>query len=193
MLAELLAVDGVEERLVLRPPTGPYVVGVMALHGGLEAETAEMAAEVADAAGASLYAVVQPDDHRWHIPSVNYTPTESACLRRFLGTVDVAFSLHGFGRPGLEEAVLLGGSNRMVAGHTAAALRRHGARDLVARLRSIPRKLRGMHPLNPVNLTRLGGVQVELGPDARTGAPRDTVVGALVSALAWASVGGPPS
>lgn len=189
MLSELLAVDGVDEWVELRRHPQGLSVGVMALHGGIEAQTAEMAAEVADATGASLYAVVQPDDHAWHVPSVAYAPADSSGLRRFLDHVDVVFSLHGFGRPGLERAVLLGGSNRHAANRTAAAFADHGAARVVARLRSIPKKLRGMHPSNPVNLARRGGVQVELGPSVRVGAQRERVVGALASALSVASVG----
>ncbi|MDZ4827532.1 MAG: poly-gamma-glutamate hydrolase family protein, partial [Actinomycetota bacterium] len=69
MLDELLACPGVEERTDLRSP-----VGFLALHGGLEAGTAEIAAAAAAAADASLYAVVQPDDLHWHIPSHRYDP-----------------------------------------------------------------------------------------------------------------------
>ena len=45
-------------------------VAFLALHGGsLERGTAEIATAAADRAGASLYAIRQPEDMRWHIPS----------------------------------------------------------------------------------------------------------------------------
>ena len=55
-------------------------------------------------------------------------------------------------------------------------------------LADIPRELRGLHPRNPVNRVRGGGVQLELPPRVRpgTGAPThrpeytDAVVDALV-------------
>ena len=66
MLGELLAHDGVEEHLVVASR-----VGFLALHGGsLERETDRIAREAAERSGASLYAVCQPDDLRWHVPSV---------------------------------------------------------------------------------------------------------------------------
>src|SRR5438132_8806057 len=78
MLDQLLASPGVAERLV----TGSRF-GFCALHGGLEQGTAEIAEAAAAAAGASFYAVVQPDNLRWHVPSHRYDPTCSAALRGF--------------------------------------------------------------------------------------------------------------
>ena len=54
--AELLAHPDVVEEQVLASP-----VGFLALHGGLEPGTAEIAREAARRAGASCYAIVQPD------------------------------------------------------------------------------------------------------------------------------------
>ena len=55
--ADLLAAPGVEEIMILR---GQF--GFMAYHGGaLEAMTDVIAAAAAERAGASLYAVVQPE------------------------------------------------------------------------------------------------------------------------------------
>src|SRR6516165_7751362 len=60
---ELLAHPEVQEHLVLGSP-----VGFLALHGGLEPGTAEIAAEAAARTGASCYAVVQPDHLKHHVP-----------------------------------------------------------------------------------------------------------------------------
>ena len=56
--------------------------GFLALHGGLEAGTAEIAQAAAVASNASIYAVVQPDDLRWHVPSHAFDPAQSDALRR---------------------------------------------------------------------------------------------------------------
>jgi phage replication-related protein YjqB (UPF0714/DUF867 family) len=72
VLDQLLSTPGVEERLV---PGSRF--GFCALHGGLEQGTAEIAEAAARAAGATFYAVVQPDDLRWHVPSHRYDPVYS--------------------------------------------------------------------------------------------------------------------
>ncbi len=162
MLADLIASPGVEEIVVLRGR-----VGALALHGGLEEHTADAADTVSTRAGASHYAVVQPDDLRWHVPSVAFDPADSAALRRFLSHVQVVVSFHGFGRRGLEGTVLLGGSNRRLAGLLARSLRAGTDLRIIEDLDAIPDGLRGLHPRNPVNLPELGGVQVELSPGAR--------------------------
>ncbi|MEQ1788513.1 MAG: poly-gamma-glutamate hydrolase family protein, partial [Acidimicrobiales bacterium] len=78
--AELLAHEGVEEDLVLRS-----TFGFMAFHGGnLEEGTDLVAAAAAEQAGASLYAVRQPPDLRWHLPSIEVGPDESPALATFL-------------------------------------------------------------------------------------------------------------
>src|SRR5262245_15225161 len=181
MLDALLATPGVEEHCVLRSR-----FGFLALHGGLEAGTAEIADAAAHATGASLYAVVQPDDLRWHVPSHRYDPALSSQLDEFLGHVDVVVSIHGFG--GLRGAddrwttSLLGGSNRALAAALAAELRSalpnyHWIDDLDV----IPAHLRGLHPNNPVNRPRRQGVQIELPPRVRR--PGDDL-DALISSLA---------
>src|SRR5688572_7938881 len=110
--AELLAHDGVEEELVLR---GSF--GFMAFHGGnLEEGTDGIASAAAEASDASLYAVRQPVDLRWHIPSVEVVPADSPALARFLDHVDVAVAVHGYGREGMWTTLLLGGGNRALAG-----------------------------------------------------------------------------
>ena len=102
-------------------------MGFLALHGGLEQGTAEIATDAAARCGASIYAVVQPADLRWHIPSALYDPDHSDDLARFLTHVDVVVSVHGFGGlRGSDErwiTALLGGGNRAFAAHLASALR----------------------------------------------------------------------
>jgi phage replication-related protein YjqB (UPF0714/DUF867 family) len=181
MLDALLASPGVEEHCVLRSQ-----FGFLALHGGLEAGTAEVVDAAAHATGASLYAVVQPDDLRWHVPSHRYDPALSRDLQEFLGHVDVVVSVHGFG--GLRGAddrwttALLGGGNRELAHRLATELR--GALPnyrWIDDLDAIPAHLRGLHPDNPVNRPRGQGVQLELPPRVRR--PGDDV-DALITALA---------
>ncbi len=186
MFADLLATPGVEERFV--PGSR---VGVCALHGGLEEGTAEIATAVASASGASCYVVVQPSGFRWHVPSHRYDPGASAELRDFLHRVDVVLSIHGFGgvrdAPDRWTTALLGGSNRELA----QVLRERLTAALpgyrwISDLDDMPRHLRGLHPANPVNRPRLGGVQIELPPRVR----RDPDVDVLVSALTAAVIDG---
>ncbi len=185
MLDELLATTGVCER------TFPGSrVGVCALHGGLEQGTAEIAEAVARNAGASFYAVVQPDDLHWHVPSHRYDPALSDGLRAFLDSIDVVISVHGFG--GVRDAddrwttALLGGTNRELAVELEHALAAAlpGYR-WIADLEVIPKHLRGLHPANPVNRVRLGGVQLELPPRVRRPGPDyDALVSALTAVAA---------
>ncbi len=178
MLADLLATPGVIETADLRGPAG-----VMALHGGLEHETARIARRVATAAGVSRYTVELPDDLAWHVPSTRFDPAESPQLRSFLEHVRLVVSVHGFGRRGLESTVLVGGGNRRLAGRLAGALRRRTGLRIVADLEQIPAGLRGAHPRNPVNLPALGGAQLELSPGAREPAAADGVVAAVAAVL----------
>jgi phage replication-related protein YjqB (UPF0714/DUF867 family) len=164
VLDELLSHPGVEEQLTLGSG-----FGVMAFHGGsLERMTDVIAREVARRSGASLYAVTQPDDLRWHVPSKEFDPARSKRLAAFVAHVDVAVAVHGFGRPSMFTTVLLGGSNRELAERIAAAARpRLPHYDIVDDLEAIPVELRGLHPDNPVNRLRRGGVQLELPPRVR--------------------------
>ena len=187
MFAELLRQPGVEEVLELRSS-----FGFLAFHGGsLEEETDMIARGAAARAGASLYAVLQPAELRWHVPSADVDPGASDALSRFLDHVEVAVALHGYGRAGWWTTLLAGGSNRALAGEVRrrveAALPGY---EVVDDLSAIPRALRGMHPDNPVNRPRHGGVQLELPPrvrglgpywDERPHEPRPTA--ALVEAL----------
>jgi len=166
MFAELLAQPGVVEELELRS-----TVGFLAFHGGsLEQGTDDIAREAASRSGASFYAVVQPHDLRWHVPSKLFDPAVSPALRSFIDHVDVAIAVHGFGREGLFTSLLVGGSNRDLAVRVATSLRRglapHGY-DVIDDVNAIPSALRGLHPHNPVNRPRMGGVQLELPPRVR--------------------------
>ncbi|MCP3976494.1 MAG: hypothetical protein GY720_18560 [bacterium] len=181
MLAELLATEGVEE--IHRPGNA---VGVMAIHGGLEEGTDDIAIAIAAASGAALYAVVQPETLWWHVPSTHFDPGESPALRTFLGSIELAISVHGYGDPGFESTALLGGSDRRLATaiHNEFVVRGLGA---ISALDEIPRRLRGVHPANPVNRPRRGGVQIELPMDLRRGTVRDLVVAAVVAAISAAA------
>ena len=180
MFDELVRRPGVLEEARVRSN-----VAFLALHGGsLERGTAEIATAAAERAGASLYAIRQPDDLRWHIPSHLADPDALPKLREVLDHVDVVVSLHGYGRPDLRDTLLLGGANRSLAAGLAARLRRAlPAWPVVDDLEAIPVRLRGLHPDNPVNRTRLGGVQVELPPRIRDGECEDERE-ALIAALA---------
>jgi phage replication-related protein YjqB (UPF0714/DUF867 family) len=180
-LREFLDVPGVHERSVLRSR-----FGFLALHGGLEAQTAEIALGAAAASESSVYAVVQPADLRRHVPSRDYDPQHSEDLACFLTHVDVVVSVHGYG--GLRGSddrwttVLVGGRNRELASDLAGVLdvtlpHFHFVTDL----ERMPPELRGVHPENPVNRASGGGVQLELPPRIR--GHGDAPV--LVEALAW--------
>jgi phage replication-related protein YjqB (UPF0714/DUF867 family) len=161
---ELLRQPGVVERCDLRSR-----FGVMAFHGGsLEQVTDVIAEQVADSSGASLYAVVQPPDLRWHIPSKLVDPAASTALTGFVDHVDTAIALHGYGRTGLFTTLLVGGRNRELAAHVRSVLARHlDGYTVVDDLDAIPTELRGLHPDNPVNRVRECGVQLELPPRVR--------------------------
>lgn len=177
MLAKLIATEGVRE--IHRPGNA---VGVMAIHGGLEEGTDKIAIAVADLSGASLYTVIQPDNLRWHVPSTLFDPAASPALSAFVESVATVISIHGYGDPAFESTALLGGSNRGLA---SAIHQEFAAHDLksVADLDTIPTRLRGVHPANPVNLPRHGGVQIELPMDLRRGTAFNDVVAALVTVI----------
>ena len=162
--ARLLSHPGVEERLELRSR-----FGFLAFHGGsLERHTHVIAARAAEAAGASFYGVIQPPEFRWHIPSSRVDPADSPALASFLNHVDVTISVHGYGRGGLFTTLLLGGRNRDLAAHLGALLATAlGHYEIAADIAHIPSDLRGLHPDNPVNRPRAGGVQIELPPRVR--------------------------
>ena len=168
MFDQLLAHPGVEEVLTLRSS-----FGFMAFHGGsLEEVTDVIASAAAEQAGASYYGVLQPADLQWHIPSTKVDPAHSEALRQFLDHVDVVVTVHGYGREGYWATLLVGGQNRVLAGHLGAHLqRRLPAYEIATDLDRIPSELRGLHPQNPVNLPPSGGVQLELPPRVRGTSP----------------------
>jgi phage replication-related protein YjqB (UPF0714/DUF867 family) len=181
MFDELLRYPGVVEECELRSP-----FGFLAIHGGsLERGTAEVATEAAERGDASLYAVRQPDDLHWHIPSALVDPSGAPALNAFLQHVDLVVSIHGYGRKGHANVVLIGGRNRQLATRAASVLRAAvPSHRFVDDLHAIPRTLRGVHVDNPVNRPRGGGIQLELPPTLRNrdGATSDHE--ALVAALA---------
>lgn len=167
-LRELLGHSGVEEVLELR---GRF--GFMAFHGGsLEERTDLVARLAAERCGASYYGVHQPAGLRQHVPSHRFTADQSPRLGEFIDHVDVVITVHGYGRRGLFTTMLLGGTNRRLASHLAPFLRRAlPAYHVEDDLDRIPRELRGLHPSNPVNAVRGGGVQLELPPRVRGTSP----------------------
>jgi phage replication-related protein YjqB (UPF0714/DUF867 family) len=166
--AELLAMPGVEEVCELRSR-----IGFMAYHGGsLEEQTDVIASLAAERSGASYYAVLQPEDLQWHIPSHKVSPNSSAQLKAFITHVDIVITIHGFGRRDHFTSLLLGGQNRDLADHIAGHLKpRLPDYDVVTELDRIPKDLRGLHKDNPVNLPPRQGVQIELPPRIRGSSP----------------------
>lgn len=172
-LSELLAEDDVVEASRLRSR-----FGFLAIHGGgLEQMTDVIAARAADAADASVYLIRHPDRYPHHLSSACFVREESARLAEFLDHVDVAVSLHGYGRIGRATQLLAGGGNRGLATHVAAHLDLPGY-HVVTDLDVIPSELRGLHPRNPVNQTRYGGTQLELPIRVRGISPRSPLPGA---------------
>lgn len=184
-LAELLALPGVEEVCELRS-----AVGFMALHGGSQDRgTHEIASRAAEQSGASYYAIVQPRDLRVHLTSRRHDPQQSESMRAFLDHVEVAVSVHGFGRdsfsisvqPGHQlvidpygparrgsqtgplRGIIVGGLNGPLVDEACRLLR-----DRLPGYRAGSERVRlGFHPRNPVNLPAAHGVQIELPPALR--------------------------
>jgi phage replication-related protein YjqB (UPF0714/DUF867 family) len=184
-LAELLTLPGIKEECILRSN-----VGFMALHGGSQDRgTDQIARRAAEQVGASYYAIVHPNGLRVHLTSRLYDPDHSTSLRAFLDHVEVAISVHGFGRDGLTlwfdpargliiepygpamrgkqtgplRGIIVGGQN----GELLKAARElfHGR---FAGYHVADERVRlGFHPDNPVNLPSGHGVQIELPPGLR--------------------------
>ena len=209
-LAELLALPGVQEECVLRSP-----VGFLALHGGSQDRgTDQIARRAAEQAGASYYGIHQPSGLRVHLTSRLHDPAHSTCLRAFLEHVEVAISVHGFGRDGFalwvdpERGLVIDPYGPALRGSQTAPLRGiivgglntellHSARRLLhdrfAGYHVADERVRlGFHPENPVNLPSAHGVQVELPPGLRGigdfgerfAASQEGVVTEVVAALA---------
>ncbi|MFC9158935.1 poly-gamma-glutamate hydrolase family protein [Streptomyces bauhiniae] len=148
-------------------------IGLLALHGGVEGGTAELAREVATRTGATLLTFTQPSGPRKHIPSTRMTPCTP--LTTFLTHAALTISLHGHNRRAHPRTIYTGGSNRPAARLVAAALSQWAPAFVpITTLSEIPHPLRGLHPDNPVNQTRDGGVQLELPVLARTSHPTPT-------------------
>jgi phage replication-related protein YjqB (UPF0714/DUF867 family) len=184
-LAELLSLPGVEEECVLRS-----AVGFMALHGGSQDRGTDLLARrAAEQSGASYYAIVQPSRLRVHLTSRLHKPDHSARLLGFLRHVEIAISVHGFGREGFSlwvdpgrgpildpygpalrgaqtgplRGIILGGRNPDLL--EAARRLLH---DRFAGYHVAGERVRlGFHPDNPVNLPSAHGIQIELPPGLR--------------------------
>jgi phage replication-related protein YjqB (UPF0714/DUF867 family) len=190
-LSALLAEPGVTEISELRSR-----FGFLAFHGGgLEEMTDVIAERAAEASGASVYLLRHPDHYPHHLSSVLFDPAESQRLAEFLDHVDVAVSLHGYGRIGRSTQLLAGGRNRVLAAHLARHVQLKGY-QVITDLDAIPPELRGLHPRNPVNRVRHGGSQLELSVRVRGLSPRSplpgddglsSVTSALVQGLADAA------
>jgi phage replication-related protein YjqB (UPF0714/DUF867 family) len=180
--AALLADPNCEEECVLRSP-----FGFMAFHGGnLERMTDEIGRTAAERSGASFYAVVQRAPLREHLPSIEVQPDQSALLASFVLHVDVVIALHGYGRNDLWTSLLLGGQNRGLASSLASKLRvALPDFDHVDVMENIPTDLAGQHPLNPVNLPRQQGVQLELPPRVRGLTPHSAVMDRVDGRIGW--------
>jgi phage replication-related protein YjqB (UPF0714/DUF867 family) len=186
----------------------------MALHGGSQDRgTDHLARQAALEAGASYYAIVQPDHVRVHLTSRLHDPQQSERMQAFLQHVDIAISVHGFGRDGFcfwidpgrgpiidlygpalrgsqtgpLRGIILGGRNAELL--EAARELFH---DRFPGFRLADQRVRlGFHPDNPVNLPAAHGLQVELPPGLRGIGdfgehltPRaDTVVSEVIAAL----------
>ena len=161
---ELLASPGVVEAVQLGTR-----FGFMAFHGGnLERRTERVAELAAELSGASVYTVTQPEGMRQHVPSAEIGANPSPALKEFLGHCDVVVALHGYGRWGRWTDLLFGGQHRELAAHTAGHV--HDQIPFyrpIVDLDEIPAGLRGLHQDNPCNLTRGGGIQLELPPRVR--------------------------
>jgi phage replication-related protein YjqB (UPF0714/DUF867 family) len=172
-LSELLSEPAVIEESELRSR-----FGFLAIHGGgLEEMTDVIAERAAKEADASVYLLRHPDRYPHHLPSAVYDPAESPRLAEFLDHVDVAVSLHGYGRIGRATQLLAGGRNRALAAHLARHIRLTGY-QVVTDIDDIPPELRGLHPDNPVNRVRGGGTQLELSARVRGISPRSPLPGA---------------
>jgi phage replication-related protein YjqB (UPF0714/DUF867 family) len=165
---EHVEIEGVPLLATLEPGGGD--VGLLALHAGTEGGTAQLAEAVARRCGATSLVFTQPGTSEpVHIPSPRMAVDHCALLREFRSRVSLTVSLHGHMRRQARHTLFLGGANRAASLVLARELDVLAPRfRIVTDLEEIPAGLRGLHPRNPVNLTRLAGVQVELPLTART-------------------------
>jgi phage replication-related protein YjqB (UPF0714/DUF867 family) len=150
---------------------------------------------------------------RVHLTSRRHNPDHSALLRTFLQHVDIAISVHGFGRDSFalwidpERGLVIEPYGPATRGNQSGPLRGVIVGGRNAELLSVARRLLndrfagyhvadervrlGFHPDNPANLPSERGIQVELPPGLRGigdcgehFAPRqDGVVTEVVAAL----------
>jgi phage replication-related protein YjqB (UPF0714/DUF867 family) len=176
---------GVEEECVLRSG-----VGFMALHGGSQDRgTDQLARRAAERSGASYYAIVQPSGLRVHLTSRLHDPGQSEQFQQFLRHVQIAISVHGFGRDGFSlwidpgRGPVIEPYGPAVRGTQTGPLRGIIVGGRNADLLDVARRLfhhrfagyhvadervrLGFHPDNPVNLPSAHGVQIELPPGLR--------------------------
>ena len=184
-LAELLSWPGVQEICELGS-----AVGLMALHGGSQDRgTHEIASRTAQQTGASYYTIIQPSRLRFHLTSRHHNPDDSDQLQAFLQHVEIAISVHGFGRDRFAltadpvGGVVVEPYGPALRGRQSGPLRGIIVGGGNAELLDVARRLfhdrftgyhvadervrLGFHPDNPVNLPSLHGVQVELPPGLR--------------------------
>ena len=184
-LGDLLSWPGVQEICELRS-----AVGLMALHGGSQDRgTHEIASRTAQQTGASYYAIVQPSGLRFHLTSRRHNPDDSDRLRAFLQHVEIAISVHGFGRDGFAltadpvGGVVVEPYGPALRGRQSGPLRGIIVGGRNTELLEVARRLfhdrftgyhvadervrLGFHPNNPVNLPSSHGIQVELPPGLR--------------------------
>ena len=165
-------------------------VGFMALHGGSQDRgTDQLASGAAEQSGASYYAIVQPSGLRVHLTSRLHNPDHSEALRTFLQHVEIAISVHGYGREGFslwvdpERGPVIEAYGPALQGTQTGPLRGIIVGGRNGDLLDIARRLfhdrfsgfhvadelvrLGFHPDNPVNLPSKHGVQIELPPGLR--------------------------
>ncbi len=149
----------------------------------------QIARRAAEQAGASYYAIVQPSGLRVHLTSRLHDPDHSLQLRAFLEHVDVALSVHGFGRDSFafwldrDRGLVIEPYGPAIRGRQTGPLRGIIVGGLNTQLLSAARQLfrhrfdgyhvadervrLGFHPDNPVNLPSAHGVQIEIPPGLR--------------------------
>ena len=167
------------------PPSGSWRCMADRRIGG----RTKLPTRAAEQSRASYYAIVQPSGLRVHLTSRLHAPDHSETLRSFLQHVEIAISVHGFGRDGFSvwvdperglvvepygpalrgrqtgplRGIIVGGRN----GDMLDAARRL-LRDRFAGYHVADERVRlGFHPDNPVNLPSAHGVQIELPPGLR--------------------------
>ena len=165
-------------------------VGFLALHGGSQDRgTDQLASRAAEQSGSSYYAIVQPTGLRVHLTSRLHNPDHSETLQSFLQHVEIAISVHGFGREGFsvwvdpERGPVIEPYGPALRGRQTGPLRgiivgglngdmvdsaRRLLHDRFAGYHVADERVRlGFHPDNPANLPSAHGIQIELPPGLR--------------------------